>query len=159
MIELTLTRYAILRGAGLPDNEINVRQLAGALDRLTNEVGPLPPLLIGVEKRHGTVTLQISRSWLAPPFGKVPLPLPSAATALSLYLFVHAIDTGPSNPRAISPDALLRRLGIATWWGQRDCQNTLDRALDTVNALLHSLDVEALHQHGQYRRVLFDQTP
>ena len=143
MVEVTVTRSALLRAAHLPPTGGNLRRLTPALQRLTRPVGGLPPL-ISSWSSQGTLQVQVEGIWLAPPFGRIPLPFPRGPSALSLYLFMFAIELGPGGREGMEFRRLCERLGIPTQWGSAG--RSLTRALNAVNAHL-----KAFPELGKHR--------
>ena len=91
-IDVTLTRFALLRWGRLSDNASNAARLDSALDRLTRPVGygddkPYePPLAQWCATGSGKLQLTVRGEWLEGPFHRFPLPLPlRGATTLALF--------------------------------------------------------------------------
>lgn len=153
MIPLVLSRYALLRLAGLVVCSANRRRLDAALDRLCRPVGdaehPASPLPTDWQTTAAGLDLQVSGEWLEPPFAALPLPLPMlrSPNALSLYLFLQGIDTRGIKAAVIQFVKLCQRLGIPFRHGAAYCGRKLDAALDVVNSHLATLPFEALAKH------------
>jgi hypothetical protein len=146
-VVVEVSRYALLRAAGLANKGENLRRLEQALDRLCRPVGggrePSSPLLIAWKVADGKLVLQVSGEWLLPGYVQVPFPLPRNATTLALYLFVRAVKAERSGRSQISLATLCDRLGMASW-GPTVANRTLNAALDGLNKLLAKLDRAAL---------------
>jgi hypothetical protein len=140
-VVLTITRYALLRSAGLANAGSNLRKLEAALDRLCRAVGDGIPPLLGWKQEGKRLCLQVAREWLQPPYARFPLPLPPSATALALALFAWGVTDGePPNKRgSIGFAQLCDRLDVPRW-GNRVLNRTVKRALDIVNDQLEALD-------------------
>ena len=71
-----------------------LRKLDAVLDQLCTPVGdardPMPPLLTAWKTCGRQLQLTVSGAWLDPGYAKVPLPLPTQAVPLALYLFCTA---------------------------------------------------------------------
>ncbi|MGE5305423.1 MAG: hypothetical protein ACM3TN_19105 [Alphaproteobacteria bacterium] len=139
-LTLNLSPYALLKFGGLSRTPANMQKLERALSRLQQTCGDLGPLVLSVRVvPFGRTRVRVSGKWLAPPFGKVPMPLPTRSrVACSLYLFLQTIRHGSSIRSSISLEALAQRLGIDTnvrWIAQQ----SLERALATVNQHLRKL--------------------
>jgi hypothetical protein len=139
---VTVTRYALLRSAGLPNKGGNHRKLAGALDRLCKAVGGGdPPLLDWKEQEDGRLRLEVSRHWLQKPYARLPLPLPRQPTVLAFLLFATAFS-GPhfrSNKTSIGFSQLCDRLGVSLQWGSAVANRAVAAALNALNDWLEAL--------------------
>jgi hypothetical protein len=147
---VALTRYALLRMARLPKKGTYSHKIDAALERLCKNVGyrgeapDSAPLLDWAQRGHH-LELRVSGEWLEKPFLRVVLPLPlRGATALGLYLFLHACTDGGEIPRG----TLCDRLGIPNYGKARD-DRALQSALDIVNAHLNGFS-------NDYCRALLD---
>jgi hypothetical protein len=119
------------------------------LDRLCDQIGPLPPLLHSWKPlKNGRVRCELAGLWLDPPYKYVPWPFPQSATALALYLFLHGIGTSAMNKSTISLKSLCYKLGITTKWGRTKSRSILHKALDAVNDHLDTLDSGILRQYN-----------
>jgi hypothetical protein len=154
IITIEVSQRALLRQAGLQSDGAHHRRLADTLNRLCLPIGDAQPMLKGWERTPSRrLRLQVFGAWLAPPFGRVPLPLPVCSpTALALYLFLHGIKTNqhlsnPSNIRQHDLKSFYRRIGIATRWGEAVCKRTFKRAFDAVNTHLDLFDINVLRKH------------
>jgi hypothetical protein len=138
VIAVELSRYVVLRLAGLATNGTNLRALDQALDRLMHPVGSDGGVLIGWQQLPANqLRLQVRGHWL--PNGhyqQVPMPLPmKSSTALSLYLFLHFVNPGRSfTKRGIDPKRLYKKLGIPIKHGRAAAIRAFERAFDLVNA-------------------------
>jgi hypothetical protein len=147
LLTVKISGFQLLRRAGVPTNGVNYQRLEDTLQKLTRRIGEHGPLLESwALLPSGRYRLVIYGHWLSPPFAQVSWPPPSlrAPTALALYLFLHAINTHPSNKQSMWFDDLLALLGISTTAGMTDANRTFNRNLDVVNAHLQALDRDAL---------------
>lgn len=153
VIEIELSRAALLRLAHLSTDAKNRAELDAALARLQK---PLrvdgvrkSGLLESIDEKAGKLRLRIRGEWLEPPFGQIPLPLPTRSpAATALYLFLHTVRTSRSNTRAINSEDLCRRLGIDTDRPPFVLRQALHRALDLVNQYVRRLNETDLDRHG-----------
>jgi hypothetical protein len=152
-----------LRLSGLSAGARNLDLIDPILAKLRKPVqcgeDRLPALLKSVLAEGERLRLEVCGDWLAPPFGKVPMPLPTrSAHALALYLFVHTIKTSNANKGDSSFLSLCTRLGIKS--DQRwQCQQAFDRALAVVNTHLSKLDIEELARNNVKIARAFDLVP
>jgi hypothetical protein len=154
-VVLTVSRYALLRSAGLANNGNNLRKLDQALDRLCRAVGGGEPPLVSWQVDAGKLELHVSGEWLRPPYVALPMPLPRNATTLALTLFVQGIRTERSYKKAISLAALCDRLGVPSW-GPTAANRSINAALDSLNELLAKLDRAALSKYKVYPLASYD---
>ncbi len=148
-IEIEVSRYKLLRHAGLDNGGANRRRLDAALNRLQHPIllgeeewpGPLFPLQT---QPDGPLKLLVRGLWLpARIFGRLPMPLPlKSAPALALYCFLNVIRSGPANRQGAAADNILHRLGISGAKPKR----ALFRAMDVVNDHLAALDAAPLER-------------
>src|SRR5262249_7174364 len=96
--------------------------------------------------RSGALRLQVRGRWLDPPWVKVAWPPPTASpTTLSLYLWLHSINTDISNRTAgIDVRHLCERVLGQAIWGRNRALAELHHAQRAVNGYLHWLDRDAL---------------
>lgn len=153
LVEIEISRAALLRLAHLSTDAKNRHQLDQTLRRLQKPVRingtRLPPLIASVDPKATRLRLQITGVWLEPPFGQVPLPLPTRSSiATALYLFLRSVKTSRVNSRAINFEDLCSRIGIDTSQPLFRCKQALHRALGLVNQYVRRLDEDVLDQHG-----------
>jgi hypothetical protein len=147
IVKVTLTRYGLLRLAGLPKNGDYFRWLDAVLDRLCDHVGYrnealASPPLVDWSSHDRKLELRVSGAWLAPPFVRVPMPLPlRGATGLALYLFLQISQDGGE----IAFDTLRERLGMPACGGGAVASRALRNALKIVNAHLAAFTIEQCH--------------
>jgi hypothetical protein len=141
-----------LRLSGLPSNARNLDLIDEAVSTLRKSVRAgddlLPAPITAVKADGNRLRLEVCGDWLAPPYGKVPMPLPTrSAYAMALYLFVHTIRAGTGNTDDSDFKHLCARLGIRakTRW---QLQQPFDRALAAVNQHFAKLDPEPLAACG-----------
>lgn len=146
-IKVELSRCRLLTLSGLSADGKNMAKLDATLDQLGKPVGKLcSPLLSWCISKSGRLRIELEGTWLTPPFVRVPIPLPlKSTTALSIYLFVHGIKTGPINRKGMSLSALCQRLGVRR---DRFAQRALDRALDIIDKHLAGLPMKELIKQG-----------
>jgi hypothetical protein len=155
VIHVQTSRSAILRRAGLPDNGTNLGKVRVTLDRLLRPVGGMPaPLIAWTTSDDDQLHLQFRGQWLAPPYGRVPIPLPmrsSTAMALFLWALTVELEEGKRTPRVhqkIRFEKLCRRLGIPTKYGVHVATRALDNALKVLNVYLDKLPKAELNGQG-----------
>lgn len=81
-VEVTLSRYRLLRLAGMTDSAKNTAAIEVALDRLTRPIADHAGPLVSWQATDVDLHLQVNGEWLRPPFVKVALPLPSKGTTV-----------------------------------------------------------------------------
>lgn len=145
-IEFELRRSAILLLAGLSNDAKNLERLDLALKRLmrpvvVNRQNKLPVIAFFRQLPSGKIRLRVNGEWLEPPFGKVPMPLPTRSlVAVALYLFIHTVNTGPASKDSTSFWSLCKRLGMDMRRAHWLCQRDVARALVVINGHLGKLD-------------------
>lgn len=151
---ISLSRSAILRLAGLSSDGKNLGKIDEALNRLTKNIrlpdGALAPLITSKTRKSDHFEIRLCGAWFDPPFGKVPLPIPTRSrAAAALYLFIAGIKTYASNRRASTFKSLCVRLGIPITGAGSVARRSIDRALDVVNShVQRRLPIRKLAQHG-----------
>jgi hypothetical protein len=159
-VAVEVHRYELLRLAHLSTDAKNRKELDAALRRLTRAVRVngrrLAPLIAEMDGEDGRLRLRMSGEWLEPPFGKLPLPLPTRSiAATALYLFLHSIRTTPSNRRSKNFKELCERIGIDTSRPPYVCRQAFHRALDIVNDHIARLDERhGINPPDRYRAVM-----
>lgn len=149
-IEFEIRRSAILLLAGLSNDAKNLERLDLALRRLmrpvvVNRQNKLPVIAFFRQLPSGKIRLRVNGEWIAPPFGKVPMPLPTRSpVAVALFLFIHTISTRSANKGSTSFWSLCKRLGLGRRQARWLCQRDVVRALAVINAHLGKLDYKAL---------------
>lgn len=150
-VTLELSRYAVLRLANLDTSSMSMWNLTAALNRLSRFVaikGIYEPPLIKEwqELPSGKLRLVVSTDWTQPPFGKVPLPLPTlrSPTAVALHLLLFTLNTSATNQEGMALDPLCERLGILTEWSVGLKVRSIARALELVNEHLATLEPQGI---------------
>jgi hypothetical protein len=93
----------------------------------------------------GRWSIVVDCRWFAPPFAKIPKPLPQSPAALALYLLLRNFRKQPASRKGIRFDTLCQLLGISNDRGPLASSDALNRALDAVNDHLTRLPVRKLH--------------
>jgi hypothetical protein len=138
MLAVTVSRYGLLRDAGLADTGPNRDKLDAALNRLCQPIGDAVSLLSEWRADQHGLHLQVRGDWLDPPYQRLPLPLPKSSNVLALYLFLNSINTGSVRRNAqIDCARLFDLLGMA-WRRSR----VLDQTLRLLNQHLVNLTLE-----------------
>jgi hypothetical protein len=154
VIHFRTSRSAILRRAGLPANGTNVGKVRVSLDRLLRPVGGMPaPLIAWTASHDDLLHLDFRGQWVAPPYGRVPLPLPMrSSTAMALFLWaLTVLEQGKQTPRIyqnIRFEKLCKRIGIPTRYGGHVATRALDSALKVLNFHLDKLPKAELNHQG-----------
>jgi hypothetical protein len=145
------TRTHLLSVAGLPTSGQSLNKLEAALNRLRRPVGGMPPLIEHWEELpSGRLWLEVSTAWMQKPYGRVPVPLPSARAprAQALYCLLFTLRTTAANQDTISLVSLCQRIGVSLEWGATQASQVITRALAAVNRHLATLDADALEAAG-----------
>lgn len=147
LLEIKVTRAELLNAMAVGKNKRNRDALSAALNRLTRPVGKFPPVLREWEELDdGRLKLCANAFWIpASHFIEIPVPLPTSATVLTLYLFGVGADTRPGSDTTIKRSELYRYLGIpaSLHGGQR---RALEKALDALNNHLKKLKAQGVIQ-------------
>lgn len=137
-LAVPVSRYTLLRCAGLADSGPNRAKIDAALDRLCQPIADTDGVLIKWRSEKHGLQLQVRGAWLNPPFERLPMPLPKSANVLALYLWLNGINTGYVHRNGgIDCGRLFELLGLS-WRRFRHLQ----RALDLVNAYLDRLSLD-----------------
>jgi hypothetical protein len=138
---------ALLTMAGFSDNTANRRMVTEVLETLSEPLtlanGETFPELIR-DFVDGRMTLD--GAWMRPgDYERLPILKMRSPYAMPLQLFLHAVDTGHDNAKAITWEVLARRLGVSK--GPK-AKRDIGRALAALNRHLAGLDEdtrETLH--------------
>src|SRR5262245_40775864 len=134
LIEISLTKCHLLNAASLSDSVGNVAKVAPTLNRLCRRVDrDHEPLLKGWKIEAERLIIQVNGKWLAPPFCRVPVPLPHTTTALALFLYLRVLDLWRLNTKVVALKDVAHRLGLR-WHRPAYVYAKLQHAVAAVNA-------------------------